>query len=272
MKATFIGGGNMASALVGGLLARGVDAVGLRIVEPSDAQRERLRARMPGVGSHAAVSVDALRDADVVVFAVKPQQMREAAHALAPFAAGVPVVLTIAAGVRCADLARWLGAYPRIVRAMPNTPALVGAGISALYATPDAKPVAKAAADVLEACGEIVWCADERDLDAVTAVSGSGPAYVFYFLEALERAAIELGLPPGEARRLAYATFDGSMRLARATSDPPATLRANVTSKGGTTAAAIGVLDAANVAQQIVDAVKAAAARATELGDAFGKD
>ena len=272
MRATFIGGGNMATALVGGLLARGADPADLRVVEPLEAQRERLRARVDGLAVHSAVTADALAGADVVVFAVKPQQMRDAVTAVAPHVAAIPVVLTIAAGVRCADISRWLGGYPRIVRAMPNTPALVGAGISALYATPDAKPFAKAAADILEACGEILWCDDERALDAVTAVSGSGPAYVFYFLEALEQAAIELGLPATEARRLAYSTFDGSVRLARASSDAPATLRANVTSKGGTTAAAIGVLDAAGVRERIIDAVKAAAARATELGDAYGKD
>jgi len=272
VRATFIGGGNMATALVGGLLARGVDPAEVRVVEPFEAQRERLRARMAGVVVDSAPTADALVGADVVVFAVKPQQMRDAVTAVAPHVAAIPVVLTIAAGVRCADIARWLGGYPRIVRAMPNTPALVGAGISALYATPDAKPVAKAAADVLEACGEVVWCADERALDAVTAVSGSGPAYVFYFLEALEQAAIELGLPGTEARRLAYATFEGSVRLARESSDPPATLRANVTSKGGTTARALDVLNDANVAAHFIAAVKAAAARATELGDALAKD
>jgi pyrroline-5-carboxylate reductase len=272
VKATFIGGGNMATALAGGLLARGVDARDLRIVEPLEAQRERLRLRMPGVALYPGPGADALAGADMVVFAVKPQQMRDAVSAVAPHVAAIPVVLTIAAGVRCADIARWLGGYRRVVRAMPNTPALVGAGISALYATAEGKPVAQPAVDVLEACGEIVWCADEQDLDAVTAVSGSGPAYVFYFLEALEQAAVELGLPPQEARRLAYATFDGSMRLARSVSDAPATLRANVTSKGGTTAAALAVLDAAGVRERIVLAVKAAALRATELGDAYGND
>ena len=230
MKVTFIGGGNMASAIIGGVVARGTPAGDLGVVEPSQAQRERLCARISGVGVHPAATAAAVEGTDLVVFAVKPQQMRDAARALAPYVAGVPAVLTIAAGVRCADLSRWLRGYPRIVRAMPNTPALVGAGISALYATPEAKSVAAVAAQVLEACGEVLWCEREEDLDAVTAVSGSGPAYVFYFLEALERAAIELGLPAAEARRLAYATFDGSMRLARASSEAPATLRANVTS------------------------------------------
>ena len=141
-----------------------------------------------------------------------------------------------------------------------------------VYATPGANDVAGSAADVLEACGEVVWCDDERDLDAVTAVSGSGPAYVFYFLEALEQAAVELGLPAREARRFAYATFAGSMRLAGASSEAPATLRANVTSKGGTTAAAVDVLDAAGVRPRFIEAVKAAAARAAALGDEYGKD
>jgi pyrroline-5-carboxylate reductase len=272
MKAVFIGGGNMASAIVGGLIARGTQASDLRVIEPSDAQRERLRARYEGVGVHASTAASAVDGAEVVVFAVKPQQMRAAALALAPHVARIPAVLTIAAGVRCADLSRWLGGYPRIVRAMPNTPALVGAGISALYAAPDAKNVATVAAKVLEACGEVLWCARESDLDAVTAVSGSGPAYVFYFLEALEQAAIELGLPSGEARRLAYATFDGSMHLAQHGSDAPATLRANVTSKGGTTERALAVMEAAGVRARFIDAVKAAAARAAELGDEYGRD
>ena len=272
MKVTFIGGGNMATAIIGALVARGSRAADVRVVEPAKAQRERLAARVEGVGLHAATTATAVDGADLVVLAVKPQQMREAAHALGPFVDAVPVVLTIAAGVRCADLSRWLGGYARIVRAMPNTPALVGAGISALYATSEAKDVARIAAEVLEACGEVLWCEREQQLDAVNAVSGNGPAYVFYFLEALEQAAITLGLAPDVARRLAYATFDGSMRLARASSEAPATLRANVTSKGGTTAAAIAILDAASVQQRFIDAVKAGAARAAELGDEYGKD
>ncbi|HEX6136984.1 MAG TPA: pyrroline-5-carboxylate reductase [Casimicrobiaceae bacterium] len=267
MKATFVGGGNMASAIIGGLVSHGAAATDLRVVEPLDPQRERLASRFAGLGLHAAVQAAAFDGADLVVLAVKPQQMREAARQLAPFVAAIPLLLTIAAGVRCADLARWLGGYGRIVRAMPNTPALIGAGISALYATPEARASAATAARVLEACGEVIWCEHERDLDAVTGVSGSGPAYVFYFLEALERAAVELGLEPSDARRLAYATFDGSVRLARQSSEAPAALRANVTSKGGTTARALEVLDAADVGGHFIAAVKAAAARAAELGD-----
>ena len=272
LKVTFVGGGNMASAIIGGLISRGAAAADLRVVEPLDAQRERLAARFPGLGLHAAATAAAIDGADLVVLAVKPQQMRDAARQLAPSVDSVALVLTIAAGVRCADLARWLGGYRRIVRAMPNTPALIGAGISAIYATPEARERAATAARILEACGEVIWCEREQDLDAVTGVSGSGPAYVFYFLEALEQAAVELGLTAADARQLAYATFDGSMRLARQSSEAPATLRANVTSKGGTTARALQVLDAANVSGHFIAAVKAAAKRAAELGDENAND
>jgi len=263
----FIGGGNMASAIIGGLAARSAGADAIRIVEPLAEQRARLALRFPGVALHADTGEAAIDGADIVVLAVKPQQMRAAAARLAPHIASVPLVLTIAAGVRCADLSRWLGGYARIVRAMPNTPALVGAGISGLYAMPDARGDAADAARILEACGDIIWCEQETDLDAITGVSGSGPAYVFYFLEALERAAQELGLAPADARRLAYATFDGAVALAKASADPPATLRANVTSKGGTTARALDLLNAAHVDLHFIAAVKAAAARAAELGD-----
>ena len=270
MRATFIGGGNMASAMAGGLVTRGAASSGIRIVEPLAAQRDRLTARLPGVHLHPDTDAAAVSGADVVVMAVKPQQMRDAARQLSPFIGSVPLVLTIAAGVRCADLGRWLGGYARIVRAMPNTPALIGAGISGLYAASDVRAGAAAAVAVLEACGEVFWCDREEDLDAVNAVSGNGPAYVFYFLEALEQAGIDLGLAPPLARRLAYATFAGSVALARQSSDPPATLRTNVTSKGGTTARALEVMNAAGVGAHFVEALKAGAARARELGDEIG--
>jgi pyrroline-5-carboxylate reductase len=267
VRITFIGGGNMASAIIGGLLARGGRAADIAVVEPFAAQRERLAGRFPGLGLHPTPTAAAVAGAAIIVMAVKPQQMRDAARQLSPFVGDIPLVLTIAAGVRCDDLARWLDGYRRIVRAMPNTPALVGAGISGLYATPEARPSAATAAQVLEACGQIVWCDDEADLDAVTGVSGSGPAYVFYFLEALEQAALELGIGAPDARRLAYATFAGGVALAQQSPETPATLRANVTSKGGTTARALDVLNAARVNVHFIAAVKAAAARARELGD-----
>jgi len=185
----------------------------------------------------------------------------------------VPVVLSIAAGIRSADLARWLAGFTRIVRAMPNTPALVSAGISGAWAAAavDA-PARRAAEAVLAAGGEVVWFENEASLDAVTGVSGSGPAYVFYVLEALEQAAIDVGLEAGAARRLAYATVGGAMALARQSDADPATLRAQVTSKGGTTAAALATLEQRDVKAAFVAAVRAATARARELGDEFGED
>lgn len=272
MRSTFIGGGNMACAIIGGLVARRAPPSDIRVVEPQAAQRERIAGRFPQVRVFADLAGGAaVAGAAIVVLAVKPQQMRDAARQLSPHVGGVPLVLTIAAGVRCDDLAAWLGGYRTIVRAMPNTPALIGAGISGLYATPEARPGASPAVDVLEACGEVIWCDDERKLDAVTGVSGSGPAYVFYFLEALERAAVDLGIDARDARKLAYATFAGSVALAQQSAEPPATLRANVTSRDGTTARALATLDAARVADHFVAAVKAAADRARELGDEIAR-
>ena len=272
---TFIGGGNMGSALVGGMLARGTRPGDIRIVEPLATLREKLAARFAGVRVHAESDAAALAGADLIVFAVKPQQMREAARAVAPHLARAPgiVVLSIAAGIRVADLARWLGGHRRIVRAMPNTPALIGKGISGVWAAPDVDAAGRERCSaVLEAGGDVVWVASEQMLDAVTGVSGSGPAYVFYFLEALEAAARDLGFSAADARRFAYATFDGAIALAKASPDDPATLRAQVTSKGGTTAAALASMEAAAVKDVIVAAVKAAALRARELGDEFGGD
>jgi pyrroline-5-carboxylate reductase len=204
------------------------------------------------------------------VIAVKPHNVRAVALELAS-ALRRQVVLTIAAGIRLSDLSRWLGGYRRLVRAMPNTPALIGAGIAGLFAMPgvDAEGRARAAA-VLDAVGATLWCEREEDLDAVTAVSGSGPAYVFYFMEALDAAARELGFAPEEARRLALATFSGAARLAEQSDSEPALLRAQVTSKGGTTERAIAALEDARVKDAILAAVKAAAARAREMGEQYG--
>jgi pyrroline-5-carboxylate reductase len=182
-------------------------------------------------------------------------------------------VLSIAAGIRLADLGRWLNGYGRLVRAMPNTPALIGKGISGAFAAPSVDAAGRSlVSSILEAAGEQIWVDDEATLDVVTAVSGSGPAYVFYFIEALDAAAKELGIAPADARRLALATFAGSIALAQTSHAEPATLRAQVTSKGGTTERAIAAMEAAAVKAGIVDGVKAAARRAAEMGDAFGAD
>jgi pyrroline-5-carboxylate reductase len=273
MPVTFVGGGNMATALIGGRIAAGAAPGDFRVVEPMPPQRAKLAASYRGIVLHEATVRAAVAGADVVVLAVKPQQMQAAARALAPFVADVPVVLSIAAGIRSVDLARWLDGYARIVRAMPNTPALVGAGISGVWAASAVDPGARAAAEaLLRAGGDVVWFDDEAKLDGVTGVSGSGPAYVFYILEALEAAALDVGIDAAAARRLAYATVAGAMKLAQQSEAAPATLRAQVTSKGGTTAAALATLDACGVKGAFMTAVRNAAARAGELGDEFGRD
>jgi pyrroline-5-carboxylate reductase len=273
MTTVFIGGGNMANALIAGMLARGVAATEFVAVDPSAEQCAVLTARFPGMRAIAALDAAAMAGATLVVLAVKPQQLRAACAALAPWVEAVPVVLSIAAGARCADISRWLGGYARLVRAMPNTPALVGMGISGVYVVPGVDVAARAVAlAVLEAAGQVLVCAREEALDAVTGISGSGPAYVFYFLEGLAEAAMELGFGAADARLLAYATVAGSIALAQRSDADPATLRAQVTSKHGTTERGIAVLQAAAVNAHLVAAVKAAAARARELGDIAGQD
>jgi pyrroline-5-carboxylate reductase len=206
------------------------------------------------------------------VLAVKPQAMKEA---VAPLSGKLDsqLVISIAAGIRSEDLSRWLGGYQRVVRAMPNTPALIQAGITGLYAMPGVSAAQRAGAEALMgAVGKTVWFDDEAMLDAVTAVSGSGPAYVFYFIEALERAALEMGFTAGQARLFALETFLGGAKLAAQSADSPATLRANVTSKRGTTERALDRFEASALQAKFVEGVKAARDRAVELGDELGKN
>jgi pyrroline-5-carboxylate reductase len=270
MKVAFIGGGNMAAAIIGGMLTKGYSAADLAVVEVSPEARVKLVAQF-GVSALEAPGAEMAR-MDAIVIAVKPQQMRAAAVALGPHL-GKALVITIAAGIRLADLSRWLGGYSRCVRAMPNTPALVHAGVTGLYADASVPAGDRLLAErLLGAVGRTLWFDRETDLDAVVAVSGSGPAYVFYAIEAVETAARELGISPDKARALALATFDGATKLAIARGEDPATLRANVTSRGGTTERAIAVLDAAGVKAKFVEAIKAAAQRSREMGDEFGKD
>lgn len=270
MNITFIGGGNMASAMIGGLLQKGWAADAFCVVEIDAGARVRLESSLH---VKTAAEIDAAAAAaDCIVLAVKPQHLREVALALRPRLAA-QIVISIAAGVRLADLSRWLGGYVRLVRAMPNTPALVLAGISGLYALPTVTPEERGRAEsVIGAVGAVLWVDSEAALDAVTAVSGSGPAYVFYFIEALQLAAADLGFPPADARRLALETFAGAVRLAQAGSEDAATLRARVTSKGGTTERAIAAMEDAAVKSAIMRAVRAAAERSRELGDELGKD
>ena len=265
----FIGGGNMAGALIGGLIGRSTPAARIRVLEIDPARRAQLRQQF-GVDTLAAPDAS-LRSADTVILAVKPQHLQQVCADLRPHLAA-PLVLSIAAGIRAADIARWL-AQPRVIRAMPNTPALIGQGISGAAALPAARADDREQAQtLLEAVGPVVWFDDEALLDPVTAVSGSGPAYVFAFIEALQRAGTELGLAPAQARELAIATFRGASELAARSDESLATLRERVTSKGGTTAAALARMDADRVGDSIVAAVRAASERATEMGDAFGRD
>jgi pyrroline-5-carboxylate reductase len=270
MKITFIGGGNMASALIAGLAGKLTDGANIHVVDPNGEQLERLKARH-GVSTAQAIDA-AVGASDVVVLAVKPQQMREVAAALQPqLGAAQPLILSIAAGIRGADLARWLGGYGAIVRSMPNTPALIGLGITGMVAMAGVSAQQKAAADdIMKAVGATVWLSDEALIDPVTAVSGSGPAYVFYFIEAMQQAAQEMGLSAQQGKELALATFVGASQLAAHSQDPVQLLRERVTSKGGTTYAAITSMEQAGVKQAIVEAMKAAAQRGCELGEQLG--
>jgi pyrroline-5-carboxylate reductase len=268
MKIAFLGGGNMAAALIGGLLAKGTEARSIAVAEVSPAARERLGARYP---VHIAAAPDAaMQRSDVLVIAVKPQ---DAKAALASISIGKHLVISIAAGVTLDALSRWLGGHRKLVRCMPNTPALIGAGIAALYALPEVSAdERKKAESILGAVGEVVWVAQERLLDPVTAVSASGPAYVFWFIEQLAESAEKLGLPPEISRKLALHTVLGAARLAASSTESPASLRKNVTSKGGTTEAALKVFDDEKLAERFARAVEAASRRATELGTELGKD
>jgi pyrroline-5-carboxylate reductase len=263
----YVGGGNMAGAILGGLIAAGHPADRVVVVEPHAPQADIVR-QMYGVRVEAAGGA-ALAGADVVVWAVKPQVFDEAAPPCAPFVGGA-LHLSVMAGIRSDAIARAIGSE-RVVRAMPNTPALIGEGIAGLFARAAVTDADRAAIErVLAPTGETLWVAKESDLDAVTALSGSGPAYVFFFLEAMMQAAADMGLDEAQGRRLAQATFKGATSLARASGETPETLRSRVTSKGGTTYAAIAAMESAGVKPAIVAALRAAQARAKELGDEFG--
>lgn len=270
MKLAFVGGGNMANALIGGLIARGAKAGTLSVVEPMAAARRKLSARHK-VRASAAPDTRTFA-ADTLLLAVKPQDMRAA---VAPLAGrlGDKLVISIAAGIRLRDLSRWLGGHARLIRCMPNTPALIGAGISALYAPPGVRAAEKRRAErILGATGAVVWVRDEALLDPVTAVSGSGPAYVFWFIEQLAKSARSLGLPPAVAMKLALHTVLGSAQLAARSKETPAALRARVTSKGGTTAAALAVFEQERLAERLLRAIESASQRGAELAKLLGKD
>ena len=252
----------MACALVGGMHARGRPLDGIRIVEPAPAQRQKLVARFPGAAVYEECNDAALAGAELVVFAVKPQQMQNAATAVASHLAADVVVLSIAAGIRIEDLARWLGGHRKIVRAMPNTPAAIGRSITVACANRMVSArQRKLASNLLSAIGKVEWASSETLMDAVTALSGSGPAYVFLLAEAMASAGIAAGLPPALATRLAHDTVAGSGELLHRSQLSAATLRENVTSPGGTTAAALDVLLGPGGLEELMTKAIAAATR-----------
>jgi pyrroline-5-carboxylate reductase len=264
----FIGGGNMASAIIGGLVQQGMSPGAFEVVEPFEAARTKL-AQSLGIAAQAEAG-EALARCAVVVWAVKPQTFADAAGPVRPFA-GNALHLSVAAGIPSGSIARWLGTE-RVVRAMPNTPALVGQGMTGLYARAGASAEDRALVDqLLATTGELLWVDAEPALDAVTAMSGSGPAYVFYFIEAMTEAGVEMGLTPEQAQRLAIGTFTGASALAHSATEPPSVLRERVTSKGGTTYAALTSLEGADVKSQFKTAIRAAQQRAVELGEEFGR-
>lgn len=266
---TFIGGGNMASAIIGGLVRQGHPATRIQVVEPWDEQRAKLAQLFPGMAVLPAAGAQ-LKPSDLVVWAVKPQTFKDAAASACAFVGGA-LHLSVAAGITSDSIAAWLGSE-RIVRAMPNTPALVGLGMTGLMARQAVSADDRALVErVVRTTGELVWVNAEADLDAVTALSGSGPAYVFYFLEAMRDAGARMGLAPEVSQQLAIGTFLGAATLAQRSSEPLQTLRERVTSKGGTTYAAITSMDASGVKAKFEEALFAAQQRAAGLGREFGK-
>lgn len=270
MNVVFIGGGNMADALIGGMLKSGFKPGQLRAVEISGDARRRLADK------YRIECYDeprkALRAGDVVVFAVKPQQMKEAAR-FSGLKVNAHLVISIAAGITLATLSRWLGGYARMIRAMPNTPALIGAGVAGLFAQAGVSDSEKRQAEaILGAVGATVWIEDEGLMDAVTAVSGSGPAYVFWFIEQLAGAGESLGLSAAASRKLALETVLGAAKLAAQSPDAPSVLREKVTSKGGTTEAALKAFEEQKLAERFLRAVEAARDRGAELGSLMDRE
>ena len=267
MKINFIGGGNMARAIIGGLKQNGLDMTAITVLEPTAQKCTELAHEFNVQVTDAYTGFE---NSDVIVLAVKPQQLKEVCASLAPVL-GSQLVVSIAAGVRSKDISRWLGNYPAIVRVMPNTPAQIQAGISALYAMPQVSEIQCEQANlILAAVGKTLWLKDEAQMDAVTAISGSGPAYVFYFIEALQDAGMALGLDAEASKLLALQTFAGASLLAVHSHEDIKTLRAQVTSKGGTTEQGILSLETADIKAIVSKATKAAADKSVQLGDQLG--
>ncbi|MDD2833955.1 MAG: pyrroline-5-carboxylate reductase [Methylotenera sp.] len=264
MKIHFIGGGNMARAIITGLKQNNFDTSAITVLELDIQKRQALAAEL---NVQVTDTYAEFRNTDIIVLAVKPQQLKAVCAELKPFLKA-QLLISIAAGIRIVDLARWLGDYHAIVRVMPNTPAQIQAGISALSAGTGVTDAQKLQAEsILAAVGSTLWLESEAQMDAVTAISGSGPAYVFYFIEALQEAAMKLGLNANAANLLALQTVAGASLLATKSPDDIKTLRAQVTSRGGTTEQGILTLESENFKEIIFRAAKAAAEKSVRLGD-----
>ena len=270
VKIGFIGGGNMASALIGGLLKLVDQPQQIHVVDLNPSGLQKLQQQF-GV-STSEVMDQRLRELDVIVFAVKPQNMREVVQNFSPFLTQ-QLLLSVAAGIRASDISRWLGGYELIARAMPNTPAMLGLGMSGLYGLEALSAEQRQHTDtIMQAAGKTVWVENEAMIDAVTAVSGSGPAYVFYFIEAMQEAAMALGFSAEDANTLVLQTVRGAAQLAVESNEPVSVLRERVTSKGGTTYAALCSFEESQTKAIVSKAIRAAAERGRELGDEFGRD
>lgn len=267
----FIGGGNMATSLLGGLISDGFAAENIWVAEPDSSRREDLATRF---GVHTGASNSELVSAvDVVVLAVKPQMLHAVCGDIADAVqSSRPLIVSVAAGIRADDIDRWLGGNNAIVRTMPNTPALVKSGATALYANSLVSEAQRELAEaIMRAVGLTLWVNEEPLMDAVTALSGSGPAYFFLIIELLQQKGSDLGLPQADARLLALQTAFGAAKMALESSDDCATLRERVTSPGGTTEQAINTLKEGGIDELFERALKAARDRATELANQLGE-
>lgn len=267
-RIAFIGGGNMAQALMTGLQQRAFPMQQITVIDPDAGKHTQLQ-NILGVRTSQSLSAEAL-DAEIIVLAVKPQQLKLVAESLAPYLQS-QLIISVAAGIRTSDLSRWLNGYKTLIRTMPNTPAQIQAGVTGVFALPGVSEVQRQLTDhVLQAVGDVVWLTEETQLDAVTAISGSGPAYVFLLIEALTDAGVALGLDKSQALQLSIATFKGASLLAAASSTPVATLREQVTSKGGTTEQGLLSLNQHHIHAIMQHAAQQAANRAKTLGDELG--
>ena len=274
-KLIFVGGGNMATSLIGGLCNAGVPAANITVIDPQTEQLARL-AKDYGVNTETEANVELLSAADVLTLAVKPQILQTVCRGLSGLLAESPekpLVLSVAAGIRASSIKRWLGGHIAVARAMPNTPALIQSGATALVADDDCSAEQKSLAEeIMRTAGLTVWVNDEAAIDAVTAISGSGPAYFFLFMEALEAAGEKLGLESRTSRLLALQTALGAARMALESDEDPAELRRRVTSPGGTTEQAILNFEKNGLRQLVEQATQAAAQRSVELANQLGAD